>query len=244
MGRNDWQREVDQDDLSAAVGVTRRSGRGWKVLAAVLSVSALAFVFGYYVPLYRAHALLTNQYRKQMDEARKQRQQLTETIETLKLVVAERDQLAETQRREQKDQESTVQRNGKLDENLRAALKKFLGKGKVLLVRQGATLALDFESPAMLGQGTADVTVLGKQALCALAGPLKKTNAKLVVVGGGITAPPKSEYSFPLAAGRASNVSKHLSEVCGIEVGQLEIRAKSSDSKPTLGVEVQVSMGQ
>jgi chemotaxis protein MotB len=202
----------------------------------------VAFVFAYYVPLYRAHALLTNQYRKQMDEARAQRKQLTETIDTLKLVVTERDRLAEASRREQKNQDASLQRISKLEENLRAALKKFLGKGKVVLVRQGETIALRFESPAMLGQGTTDLTVFGKQALCAIASSLKTSNARVVVVGGGLTAPPKSEFSFPLAAGRATNVSKHLSEGCGIAVEQLEIRAKASDAKPTLGVEVQVSV--
>jgi chemotaxis protein MotB len=242
MGRRDWQREVEQEDLSVAIGTSRHRGRGWKVFSILLVMGIGAFIFAYYVPLYRAHALLTEQYRKQMDEARRQRQQLTDNIETLKQVSSERDKLAEVSRHEQKDADASNQRLVKLEENLRVTAKKFLGKGRVGLIRDPSTVTLTLATPALLGLGTVDVSVFGKQALCAIAAPIKTSGVRVIVTGGGINSPPKSDYSFPLASGRAANVAKHLVDACGLDAGKIELRAKLSEKDPAIGAMIQLNL--
>lgn len=242
MGRNDWQRQLDHEELSA-VGVSRHRGRGWKVVSSLLLVVIVAFSLAYYVPLYRAHTTLTDQYRKLASESKRQREQLTETIETLKLVSAEREKLAEQSRHEHKDQDVVSQRTSKLEENLRGTLKKFLGKGRVELSRQGSVIKATLGTPALLGQGNSDVTVFGKQALCALAGPLKTAGAQVIVLGAATATPPKGEFSFPIAAGRAVNIAKQLIDGCGFDANKLEVRVNQSVKVPTLGAEVQVTFG-
>src|ERR1039457_2050089 len=94
MGSKDWHQMDSNDDL-AAIGISPHRGRGWRILSGVLLVGTATFAAAYYLPLYRAHASLSREYRALQSQASAQHKQLTETLGTLKQISSERDKLKE-----------------------------------------------------------------------------------------------------------------------------------------------------
>jgi flagellar motor protein MotB len=234
MGKSDWQKAIDNDDWTA-VGAPKRQGRGWRVAAILLLTAFAAFAVAYYVPLYRAHSALNDHYRRLSKEATTQRQQLTDTLATLKGVAEERDKLVDRAQKQQKDDSGRKQRMDRLERGFEPTLKPFRGKG-LAIARDGDNLALAMGSPALISHGTADITTFGKRALCAIAQAVKTGAFKVTVVGFGVTEKPKQGFSFPLASGRAGNVAHQLSDGCGLEASQIAVAIDQSLLSPTQGV--------
>jgi flagellar motor protein MotB len=226
MGKNDWQKALDNDDWTAA-SAPKRSGRGWRVTSMLLLTAFAAFAVAYYWPLYRAHSALNDHYRRLSKEAATQRQQLTDTVATLKAVAEERDKLAEHAQQDQKDESARKQRIDRLERSIEPTLKPFKGKG-LALTREGDKIVVSLSSPALIGHGTADVTAFGKRALCAIAQSIKTGSLKVVVIGSGATAQPKGTFSFPLASARAGNAAEQLGEGCGLESSQIAVAIDQS----------------
>jgi flagellar motor protein MotB len=239
MGKKDWQRALEEDDMSAVVSTPSR-GRGWRVASMVLLLGIATFGAAYYIPLYRAHSTLTEEYKKLSAESQTQRKQLTDTIETMKKVAEERDRLATQTRGIRDTQEASAQQVEKTDGLIGAALKKFSGKGRVEIKRVGNVIELNLASPALLGLGTADVTDFGKKAMCALAGAVKSKDVQLQIVGNGADPKAKTAVSFPLAAARAANLAKQLSDSCGVETSRIQIGVLPTPAEPALGATIQI----
>jgi hypothetical protein len=224
-----------------AVNVPIQRGRGWQWASLLLALITGAFAFAYYVPLVRAHSALTEQYKKLAAEAAVQRKQLTDVVVTLKSVSDERDKLVLQSQREHEVQRSKENGIEQLETSVRSTVKKFTGKGRVELLRQDSILKATLATPALIGHGTAEVTALGKQALCAFAGAFKTNGAQVVIDGFGVGAPSKEAFSFTLAAGRAAAVAKQLTEGCKLDAKQLEIRVNQNVTSSTVGVEMRIS---
>ena len=240
MGKNDWQRAEALDDLNADF-VPQKRGGFFRVVAVLLLLGTAVLATAYYIPLYRAHSALTSEYRKLANEAATQRRQLTESIETLKRISAERDALATQARSQLKQGESARTQNEKLEQGLESALKKFTGKGRIEMRKQGGQVILTMAAPATIGLGTADVTEFGKKALCALARPAKTAGSKAVITGMGVVLQPKKEFSFALAATRAASIAKLLSDGCGFPPDKIEIRVAQQTDQPNLAAEIALS---
>ncbi|MGC4068727.1 MAG: hypothetical protein QM784_29580 [Polyangiaceae bacterium] len=243
MGKKDWQRALEEDDLSAVVS-TQSRGRGWRVASIVLLLGIATFGAAYYIPLYRAHSTLTDEYKKLSAESQTQRKQLTETIDTLKKVAEERDRLASQTRGVRDSQESAAQQIEKVEGAVGAALKKFTGKGKVEIARTTDAIEVTLASPALLGLGTADVTDFGKKTMCALAGALKSKDVQLQIIGNGADPKTKTAVSFPLAAARAANLAKHLNDACGVDAARLHVGVRSTPAEASLGATIQIKFGK
>lgn len=226
MGKNDWQKALDNDDWNAA-SVPKRGGRGWRVTSILLLTAFAAFAAAYYWPLFRAHSALNEHYRRQSKEAATQRQQLTDTIATLKAVAEERDKLIDQAQQAQKEDSARKQRIDRLERSIEPTLKPFKGKG-LTVTREGDKIAISLGSPALIGQGTAEVTAFGKRALCAVAQSIKTGSLKVAVIGFGAAAQPKGTFSFPLASARAGNVAEQLSGGCGLESSQIAVAVEQS----------------
>src|SRR5690606_21596385 len=77
MGKNPWE-ESDHEVLAQEAGLqANRSKRCLRVIIGILVVATLTFIGAYYVPLFRAHAVLRDEYR-QLSERRRV---LDETLE-------------------------------------------------------------------------------------------------------------------------------------------------------------------
>lgn len=233
MGKKDWEKLTDADDLSA-IGISKSHGRGWKVFSGLLFVGAGAFVAAYYLPLYRAHSKLVTEYQTASTQASTFHQQLTDTIGTLNHTTEECDKLRTEVRKQNKEAEALAGRAERLERSLQPALKKFLGKGKLTLERNKEQLRVALAAPAAVAATGGDLTDFGKKALCAVGASLKDADTHVVVLGLGVAPNEKSDNAWQLAAARAGNAAQHLSKSCGVESSRIKV-AVSAAPPPTSG---------
>ncbi len=224
MGNKDWQRLDSKDDLSA-IGISPNRGRGWRIVSGILFIFALTFALAYYLPLYRAHASLSREFRTLSGQAVTQHKQLSDTLDALKLISADRDRLNTIAATMQKTSDALTPEAESLERDLTTALKKFLGTGKLQLVRHKEKLQITLASPALLPLAGADLTDTGKKSLCAVGGVLKTADVHVVIQGHASASTPKSA-AWKLAAARAGAAAQLLSETCGVDSSRVELSVR------------------
>lgn len=224
MGNKDWQRLDSKDDL-AAIGVSPNRGRGWRILSGLLFVAALTFTAAYYIPLYRAHASLSREFRTLSGQASTQHKQLTETLDTLKQVSADRDRLNALAGTKQKTSDARTPQAENLERDLTTALKKYMGKGKLQLARHGEILKVTLASPSLVPATSADLTDAGKKSLCGVGGALKTADVHMVIQGSASAMTPNGT-AWKLAASRASAAAQLLTETCGVDPKRVELSVR------------------
>jgi len=220
MGKKDWQNLDSNADFSA-VALTPNRGRGWRILSGVLFVASATFAAAYYLPLYRAHASLSREYRTLSTESTTQHKQLTETLDTLKQVSAERDHLNQIAA-SKKSGDALVHDAEKLEHDVQAALKKYLGKGKVQISRDKEKLRVSLSAPALVHATTGELTNTGKKMLCQLGGELKSANAHVAIQGYAEPVAGNPAAAWKLAAVRAAVATQLVSETCGVDPHRVE----------------------
>ncbi len=220
MGKKDWQNLDSSVDI-AAVGLAPNRGRGWRILSGVLFAAAATFAAAYYLPLYRAHATLNQEYRTLSTEASTQHKQLEDTLDTLKQVSAERDQL--NQIAGSKKNTATLARDAEtLERDLQAALMKFVGKGKLQISRDKEKVLLSLSAPALAQSASGDLTDSGKKVLCQVASVVKKGNSHVEVLGYATPVAGNPAAAWKTAAVRAATAAQLVSESCGVDARRVD----------------------
>ena len=222
MGNKDWQLLDSKDDL-AALGVSPHRGRGWRILSGLLFVAAATFAGAYYMPLYRAHSTLSREYRTLSNQASTQHKQLTETLDTLKQVSAERDRLNTIAGTKQKSSETLTPQSANLERDLQTPLKKFIGPGKLQMTRHKETLRVILSSPTLVPAAGSDLTDTGKKAVCLIGTALKSADIHISIQGYGTATQPRGAPAWKLAAARAAATAQFLSESCGVDPNRVEV---------------------
>jgi hypothetical protein len=226
---------MDSTDDLAAIGVSPHRGRGWRILSGLLLVGTVTFAAAYYLPLYRAHATISHEYRTLSKLSTTQRKQLADTIESLNQVSTERDQLRDAAQLRQKSIDVLTPHAESLEHDLQAPLKKYLTKGKFQMERRHERLRVALFSP-LLAAGAAgaagDWSDAGKKALCELAIALKTADVSIVAQGLGVAAQAKTAPAWKLAAARAGSAAQLLSESCGIESARIKVQVDSLTPNP------------
>jgi len=228
MRKKDWQ-NLDGNDSLPEASLSPNRGRGWKILSGVLFVATATFAAAYYLPLYRAHGSLSREYRTLSTEAKTQHKQLEDTLDTLKLVSAERDQLNQVAGPKQKNSAVATRDAESLERELQGALKKFIGKGKLQLSRENDKLHLTLSSPALVSAATGDLTDLGKKSLCQLGTIVKSKPMHVSVQGFAAPVAGNSPAAWKLAGVRAATAAQLISESCGVDPRRVEAKL----SEPT-----------
>lgn len=231
MAKKDWEKLAEGDDFSSAVGVSPNRGRGWKVFSGLLVVATAAFVAAYYVPLYRAHDKLREEYRVATSQASTFRQQLNDAVGTLNQATEERDKLRSEVRQQSKQTDDLTQRAERIERSLQPALKKFSGKGKLSIERDKEKLKVALWAPGFTNATSADLSDFGKKATCAVASALKTSSAHVSVVGLGID-PAKADSPWQLAASRAGSTAQQLGKGCGLNSGQISVAVRADTGAP------------
>ncbi len=227
MGKNDWAKLADTEDL-AAVGVSRHPGRGWKVFSGLLFVGSATFAIAYYVPLYRAHALLREQYKTATTDAVNFRKQLVDAVATLNQTTDECSKLRSQAHQDEKSTAALVSHAERLERSLQVPLKKFQGKGRLSLERKQERVRVTFAAPALVAPTGGDLTDFGKKALCALGSSLKDSEFHVVVQGLGVGAVDKAGSAWQVAAARAGNTAQLLSKSCGVDSSHIEVTVNAA----------------
>jgi chemotaxis protein MotB len=232
MGKKDWEKlalAADVKDLQPAAFAAPRRGRGWMVFAGVVVVASASFVAAFYLPLYQAHALLQNEYKKTSTEAGNFRQQLVTTVETLNQSTKELEELRAKMRSDEKNSASMATRAERVERSLEASIKKVAGRVRVPIERERETLRVTLTAPAMVVPTSGDLTEFGKKVLCAV-GSSAKDNDVRVTAQSAVDSGAKPDAGWPKAAVRAANAAQHLSQSCGVEAARVDVKVLTSTS--------------
>jgi chemotaxis protein MotB len=244
MGKKDWEKMASADDISG-LGVSPHRGRGWKVFSLLLLVGSATFVVAYYVPLYRAHQQLRDEYKKTSAEASTFRRQLTDTVATLSSTTNVCDKMRSDVRKKTEDTDALASalasRTEHIERSLQIPLKKFKGRGKLSVAREKDLLRVTLAAPAVVAPTSGDLSTFGKMALCALGGSLKDSDVHVVVQGLGFSPAGKPSASWQLATTRAGNAAQFLSEKCGVDASRIEVAVSASPASSdgsTMAIEI------
>ena len=228
-----------QDMADADLGPYGKSGgtRWGRLFGGLLFVAVATFIAAYYLPLYRAHQKLADQYR----ELGQRSQALTETVSKvqgeLKAAADSRDQLqAELDLRESA-KKSTGEQQERIKAALSSKLDKYLKKGNAALLVSGGSLVVGFDSALLFLPQKLDLTPIGRALLCDVA---KSSEAKALTVRASLAAgsvtPPALAVGYPsswaLTAGRAAAVAQALEQVCSFPATALS--ATGNGNQPPL----------
>ena len=222
-------RKAAWEDLAEAdMGpYAKKRGTSWsKVFVGLLVIGGATFVAAYYVPLYRAHQRLSDQYRELGQRSQGLSESVSKAQLDLKAVTEQRDQL-----QAEHDQRESVKK-GDADklEHLRATLStkldKLTKKGSAAVVVDGTAVYVALDSGFLFLPQKLDVAPAARTVLCDL---VKAGEAKAIAVHGflaeGASAPPSLVKSYPgpieLSAARAVAIASVLQGTCALPSAQL-----------------------
>ena len=203
-----------------------RGTRWGRVFGGLLFVAVATFIGAYYLPLYRAHQKLADQYRELGQRSQALSETASRTQNELKSAIAARDQL----QAEHDSRESAKKSTGEQQERVRVALSgkldKFVKKGNAALLVNAGSLSVAFDSALLFQPQKLDLTPSGRALLCDVA---KTSEAKTLTVRSSLAAgsivPPALAANYPspwaLSAGRAAAVVQALEQACSFPAAQL-----------------------
>jgi len=221
----------------AELGPYAKSGRTrWgRVFAGLLFVAIATFVAAYYLPLYRAHQKLAEQYRELAQRAQGLSESAGRTQRELATVTAARDELQlEHDQRTHAAKASDEQRD-RVRAALTAKLDKYLKKHLAVVTANAGAVLVAFDSALLFFPQKLELTPAGRALACDVA---KSSEAKVLAVRGSLAkgsviAPPLSA-SYPnawaLGAARAAAVTQTL-QTC---VPAVQLSATAVGSEPAL----------
>ena len=210
-----------------------RGTRWGRVFAWLLFVAVATFVAAFYLPLYRAHQKLADQYH----ELGQRSQALSETVSQvqgeLKTVTTARDQLQTEHDQNARGNKTSDEQREHLRTALTPKLDKYSKKYSVASQVIGGALLLAFDSNQLFLPLKVELTPAGRALLCDVA---KNNDAKTLSVRASLAAgsnvPPALAGSYPsawaLSAARAATVAQAL-QGCGVPATQLSAIGNGSE---------------
>lgn len=236
MGRNPW--EDSDDDVSALAGAasTNQPKRWLKFAIGLLVVAGLTFVAGYYIPLFRAHSALRDEFqtlserRRTLDEALKNKERelarVTEEKAGLQAKIDER-QEAEDAQKQGLDKVRTAVSSKIRGYETKGLAATVVEDGQVRAVLSGNLLFV----PHSLKMGRRGVNVL-----CDVAKAAGKAELRVVAVTAA-DEPPSVALSAKYAdrrevsAARAAVIGTRLTEACSVSSEGLEVVGLLDESR-------------
>jgi len=214
-----------------------RGTRWGRVFAGVFFVAVATFVAAYYLPLYRAHQKLAEQYRELGQRSQSLSESVTKVQGELKAATESRDQLQAEHDLRESAQKSTGEQQERAKAALSSKLDKYLKKGNAALLVNAGSLIVGFDSALLFVPQKLDLSPTGRALLCEVA---KTSEAKTLTVraslAAGAVVPPALAGSFPnawaLSAARAAAVAQTLEQGCAFPAAQLT--ANGNGSRPAL----------
>lgn len=203
-----------------------RGTRWGRVFVALLLVGAATFVAAYYLPLYRAHQKLDEQYRELVQKSQTLSDSESKSLAQLTAATQERDQL-----RAERDQQLNAQKSATLQQDgVRATLSskfdKLVKKNAVAIVASGGTLLVALDSALLFQPQKLEVTPAARGILCDIVkGSEVKSLAVSASMAPGSAVPAALSKSYPnpwsLSAAHAAAVAEVLTEHCGFPAAAL-----------------------
>ena len=223
MARNPW--EDSDPDLAAFAGKSRRNLSILKAWPQLLGVAGLTFVFGYYVPMHRAHESLTKQHAVAAQSMAQLSGNLDETRSKLDKTEEERRALAARMDEVDAQRSSEAGRLDSLKQSLESGLAKAIRTSAVRLESSERAVAVALDAKDVFAAGKPDVTPKAKNLLCDVA--RAAGDRKLHLAVSADEAPPAASRRFvrdarAYAGIRASSVADVLEKTCRVPSSRLE----------------------
>ena len=205
----------------------KAQGTRWgRVFGGLLFVAGATFVAAYYLPLYRAHQKLADQYRELGQRSQALAETVTRVQGELKASIEARDQLQAEHDLRESGKKSTGEQQERIKLALSSKLDKYLKKGNAALVVSAGSLFVALDSAILFQPQKLELTPTGRALLCDVA---KTSEAKGLTVRAslatGSEVPPALAASYPnpwaLSAGRAAAVAQSLEQACSFPAAQL-----------------------
>lgn len=194
--------------------------RWGRIASGVVLVGCLAFGFGYYLPLQRAHAALNQHFAelqtqlekadRAADEARKQTKALEEKQQTLE------SEAASAKQAEKARLDATQAIKSALD----AKVQKLAAKDQAAVGVAGTQAVVSLALGQVLPPGKLEVSAPGKATLCSVVSAASNRSLRVVVVADKKSIPPamaaklKTPLQYTVAAAQA--VAEALLDKCSV----------------------------
>lgn len=224
MARKAAWEELAEADLGP---YAKSRGTRWgRVFAGLSLVVFGTFVAAYYLPLYRAHQQLDQQYQELSQRARGLTDSVVKAEQAMKTTAEERDQLKAEHDRSETAQQVVAASAERAKLALSSKLDKFLKKGNAALVIDAGSLFVALDGPLLFLPQKLELTPTARLLLCDIA---KTAGAKSLVVraslAAGTVVPALLARSYPnpwaLSAARAAAVADSLQVTCSVPESQL-----------------------
>ncbi|MEO8903638.1 MAG: hypothetical protein ABI488_15260 [Polyangiaceae bacterium] len=204
----------------------RRGTRWGRVVLGLLAVGAGTFVGAYYLPLYRAHQKLDEQYRELAQKSQTLSESASKTQTELSAATTERDQLRADRDQKLSAQKDSASQQESARATLTGKLDKLLKKNAAAVVTSGNTLLVALDSALLFAPHRLDLTPAAPGVLCdVVKGAAPKSLVVSASMAAGSAVPPalSKSYANPwtLSAARAAAVALALTEHCAYPAGQL-----------------------
>jgi chemotaxis protein MotB len=206
----------------------RRSQSGrWKTVLVCLGLVGVAtFVLGYYLPLHRAHAALSEQHRVMSGKAQAAATSLKQVQAELGTTKDRRDELERERFQRESLEKSALSKLDILKASLATKLEKLTSKGQAAVTLADGRLFVSLPESLVFTPNKAEVTPRGKAVLCDIA---KSTTQNALHVGSVAAdasgAAPALEGDFKsvwvYSAARAGNVAQTLEQGCSVASSRL-----------------------
>ena len=217
-----------EDLVEADLGPYAKSrGTRWgRVFTGLLLVGCATFVAAYYLPLYRAHQKLGDQYRELGQRSQTLSESVSQTKLELKTTTEQRDQLQAERAQKESSKKASVDQLERVRVALSSKLDKFVKKGNVAVAANTGSLMVAFDSALLFVPQKVDLSPAAHTLLCDV---VKTGEAKAVAVGNSLgdagVVPPALLKSYPtpwaLSAARAAAVAQALEADCSLPASQI-----------------------
>jgi len=230
-----WQDMADDADLGP-YGKPRATRWG-RVFAGLLFVAVATFVAAYYLPLYRAHEKLAEQYRELGQRSQGLSESVTRVQGELKAAAETRDQLQAERDLRESGKKTTAEQQERAKVALSSKLDKYLKKGNAAVFVNAGSLIVAVDSALLFMPQKLELTPAGRALVCDVA---KTSEAKALTVRASLAAgsvvPPALAPAYPsvwaLSAGRAAAVAQALEHVCSLPAAQLSVVGNGNQPTP------------
>lgn len=241
MGRARWER-IDSIDESAALA--GKHNRGWQIFSLVLLVAMATFAFAFYLPLYRAHAALGNEYRALSKDATTQRGQLEQTLGALKNVTSERDSLSHVAEAKVDDRQAITGKLDGLEQQIRTQNKKLVDAKLLKLEKIPGKLRCLLSSPALVAANGSALTEAGKSVTCSIAKIASGAGAAIDVTSTPFPNARRKTPDWQLAAVAVGTTALALTDKCQFAPRTVNVQPGQHNEAPVAGVTIEVAVGR
>ena len=202
-------------------------GTNWaRVFSTLLVVVAATFVVAYYLPLYRAHQRLGEQYRELSQKSQSLSDSASKTSMELKTASDQRAALQAEHDQEESAKKSAAEQQERVRAALNVKLDKLVKKNSAAVVLNAGSLFVALDSALLFQPQKLDLTPTARTVLCDV---VKAGEAKSWVVrdslSEGAAVPPALAKLYPspfaYSAARAAAVAQGLQEGCAVPAAQL-----------------------